>query len=212
MISLVPMLNYAAMLTVQLTALGVLYSFIIGIIGNLVYYYRIPGLDVIVKSYTELSRNTPLLAQLFFLFFGLPQLGIILSGFTSGVIALSFLGGSYMIEAIRGGIQAVSKNQLEVSMSLSLSRTQTLIYIVMPQAVRTSLQPIVANVIFLLRESSLIGAIGVPELMQVSRSEISMFFRTDEVLIMLSLYYLFLIAPISLFFFFLQRRLRYDRK
>lgn len=211
MISIIPLFNDAARLTVHITALGVLFSLIIGLLGNLVYYYRIPVLDKIVATYTELSRNTPILAQLFFLFFGLPQLGITWSGFVCGVIALSFLGGSYMIEALRGGIEAVSKLQMESSQALALSKTQTLVFVVLPQAVRTSLQAISANVVFLLRESSLIGAIAVPELMQVARSEISMFFRTDEVLIMLTIYYLILISPISLFFYFVERRLRYGR-
>ena len=211
MLSLIPMFNNAAMLTVQLTAYGVFYSLIIGLIGNLIYYYRIPVLTSFVKGYIELSRNTPILAQLFFLFFGLPQLGIVLSGFVCGVIALSFLGGSYMIEAFRGGIESVSKTQIETAHSLGLSRTQILLFVIIPQAIRTSLQSIIANVIFLLRESSLVGFIAVPELMQIARSEIAMFFRTDEVLIMLTIYYFLLIAPISLFFYFLERRLRYGR-
>lgn len=210
--SLIPLMTSAAGYTVRLTFWGVLISLTIGLLGNLVYYYKIPVLKQIVAVYTELSRNTPIIAQLFFLFFGLPQFGIMLSGFASGVIALSFLGGSYMIEALRGGMEAVSKLQMESSQALALSPTQILIYVVLPQAVRTSLQAISANIVFLLRESSLIGAIAVPELMQVARSEISMFFRTEEVLIMLSLYYILLIAPISLFFYWLEKKLRYGNK
>ncbi|MCL1935278.1 MAG: amino acid ABC transporter permease [Defluviitaleaceae bacterium] len=211
MISIIPLMTSAATYTIKITVLGVFFSFLIGIAGNIVYYYKIPFLSGFFKGYTEISRNTPIIAQLFFLFFGLPQVGITLSGFVCGVIALSFLGGSYMVEALRSGIESVSKIQKESGFALALSKTQILVYIILPQALRTSLQGLFANVIFLLRESSLIGAIAVPELMHVARSEISMFFRTEEVLLMLTFYYIILIAPISIFFTFLEKRLRYAR-
>lgn len=208
MISIIPTFNSAALLTIRLTFLGVIYSLIIGLLGNFIYYYKIPILTPIVKFYTELSRNTPLLAQLFFLFFGLPQIGIVLSGFASGVIGLTFLGGSYMIEAIRGGVYAVGKTQIESASSLAFSKTQILVYIIIPQAIKTAIPSISANAIFLLRESSVVGSIAVMELMHVSRTEISIFFRTNEVLIMLTIYYFILIAPLSLLFYYIERRLR----
>jgi len=209
--NLIPLFNRASLVTIRLTAWGVLLSLLVGIIGNLIYYYKIPGLSWLMKAYTELSRNTPLLAHLFFLFFGLPVLGIHFSGFVCGVIGLTFLGGSYMMEALRGGIEAVSKTQKESAESLGLSRTQILIFIIMPQAIRTALPTLAANVIFLLRESALVSIIAVPELMHIARSEIGMWFRTDEVLIMLTLYYLLLIGPLSLLFYFMERRLKYGR-
>ena len=210
--NLIPLFNSAAWVTVRLTFWGVLCAFIVGLLGNIVYYYKIPGLTWLMKAYTELSRNTPLLAHLFFLFFGLPAMGIHLSGFACGVIGLTFLGGSYMMEAMRGGIEAVAKTQRESAASLGLSSSQMLIFVVMPQAFRTSLSALAANVIFLLRESALVSVIAVPELMHIARSEIGMFFRTDEVLIMLTLYYLVLIGPLSLLFLYLERRLKYGRR
>lgn len=209
--NLIPLFNQAALVTIRLTAWGVLYAFLVGVAGNLVYYYKIPVLSWFMKAYTELSRNTPLLAHLFFLFFGLPALGIHMSGFTAGVVGLTFLGGSYMMEAIRGGIEAVSKTQRESAESLGLSRKQILAYVIMPQAFRTALAALSANVIFLLRESALISVIAVPELMHIARSEIGLWFRTNEVLIMLTLYYLLLIGPLSLLFISLERRLRRGR-
>jgi polar amino acid transport system permease protein len=86
-----------------------------------------------------------------------------------------------------------------------------LLHIILPQALRTALAALSANVIFLLRESSLIGVIAVPELMQIARSQIGMFYRTDEVLIMLIAYYLLLIGPLSLLFTQIERRLRHGR-
>ena len=208
MLDIVPLLNRAAIMTARLTFFGVLIALAVGVVGNIVYYYRIPVLSAFFAFYTELSRNTPIIAQLFFLFFGLPALGITLSGFVCGVIALGFLGGSYMLEAMRGGIEAVSHSQKETAASLGLSKSRILWHIIAPQAIRTSLPAIAANTIFLLRESSLIGVIAVPELMHVARSQIGMFFRTNEVLIMITLYYLLLIGPLSLVFMALERKLR----
>lgn len=209
--SLVPLFNRAVIVTIQLTLYGVLLSLIIGIIGNIIYYYKVPVLRQLTTAYTELSRNTPVLAQLFFLFFGLPALGIMLSGFTSGVIALSFLGGSYMIEALRSGIEAVSHSQKETAVSLGLTKNQILRHILIPQAVRTAFPSLSANVIFLLRESSLVGVIAVPELMNVANRQIGMFFRTNEVLLMVTIYYLLLIAPLSVIFKAVERRIRVGR-
>ena len=204
--SIIPLFNSAAIVTLQLTFLGVFFSIIIGILGNIVYYYNIIVLKQIFKAYTELSRNTPILAQLFFLYFGLPQFGIMLSGFLTGVIALSFLGGSYMLEALRGGIDSISKTQKETAASLALSKSQALWLIIMPQAAKTSLAAISANIIFLLRESSMVGFVAVAEIMHVANAQIGMFFRTNEVLLLVSIYYLVLILPISLVFMFVERR------
>ena len=209
--NLVPLFNQASIVTLRLTGLGVLFALLVGVLGNVIYFYKVPGLVRVMKMYTELSRNTPLLAHLFFLFFGLPVLGIHLSGFVCGVIGLTFLGGSYMMEAIRAGVEAVGKSQRESAQSLALSKTQMLVYVILPQAARTALPALAANVIFLLRESALVSVIAVPELMHIARSEISMFFRTNEVLTMLTLYYLLLIGPLSVLFYVLERRLRLGR-
>jgi len=212
MLSLIPLFNQAALVTLRLTGLGVFFALLVGILGNIIYYYKIPGATWLMKAYTELSRNTPILAHLFFLFFGLPAIGINLSGFVCGVIALAFLGGSYMMEAIRGGIEAVGKAQRESAQSLALSRSQIFVHIITPQALRTAMPALAANVIFLLRESALVSVIAVPELMLIARSQISMFFRTNEVLLMLTAYYVLLIAPLSVLFYLLERRLRYGRR
>jgi polar amino acid transport system permease protein len=90
---------------------GTLYSLVIGAFCAIVRYYRVPALRQIAGAYIELSRNTPLMIQLFFLYFGLSRVGIRFEGFTCAVIGLSFLGGSYMAEAFRGGLEAVGKTR-----------------------------------------------------------------------------------------------------
>ena len=91
-----PLYLEAAKLTLTIASIGILISLVIGLVASLVLYYRMPLLSQLVTVYVELSRNTPLLVQLFFLYFGLPKIGIRLSPELCGVIGLSFLGGAYM--------------------------------------------------------------------------------------------------------------------
>ena len=101
--------------------LGILLSLVIGVICAVITTYKVKSLTWLVKGYIELSRNTPLLIQVFFLYFGLSKIGLKLDGFTCGIIGLAFLGGSYMAEAIRGGLEAVSKGQIESALSIGLT-------------------------------------------------------------------------------------------
>ena len=92
----VPMYQTAALLTLRIALWGVLFSFLLGLFCSLIQYYKVPVLRRIVGVYIELSRNTPLLVQLFFLYFGLPKLSVVISSESCAVIGLAFLGGSYM--------------------------------------------------------------------------------------------------------------------
>jgi polar amino acid transport system permease protein len=166
-------------------------------------------LKTIVQVYIELSRNTPLLIQLFFLYFGLTKLGITLSEYVCAVIGLSFLGGSYMAEAFRSGLEAVSKSQIESGLSIGLSKAQLVRYVVLPQAFSVSMPSLGANCIFLLKETSIVGAIAVVDLMNVTKNLIGMYYQTFESLLMLVAVYLIMILPLSFFLTWLERKVRY---
>ena len=121
-----PWYTDAALLTLRVGALGIVLALAAGLVVALVRYNRIPVLAQTAAIYTELSRNTPLLVQLFFLYFGLPKIGVRLSGEWCAVIGLIFLGASYMAEALRSGLTAVEKIQTESARVLGLSPLQTL--------------------------------------------------------------------------------------
>ncbi|HHU18891.1 MAG TPA: amino acid ABC transporter permease [Bacilli bacterium] len=199
----------ALILTLSLGCWGILFSFIIGLICSLISYYQIRGLKRIVSIYIELSRNTPLLIQLFFLYFGLPQLGIMINSYTCAIIGLTFLGGGYMAEAIRGGLDSVSRTQVEAGLSVGLTQSQVTRYVIFPQAMAIALPSIGANVIFLLKETSVVSAVALADLMFVAKGLIGMYYKTNESLFMLVMAYLIILLPISLLFTFLERRLRY---
>lgn len=204
-----PLYVEAAKLTFRLGMTGILFSLVIGIICSLAGYYRIPVLRQITVAYVELSRNTPLLVQLFFLYFGLPKIGIMLSSEGCAIIGLSFLGGSYMAEAFRSGLEAVEKGQMESALAIGLNRFQVMHYVIFPQALAISVPPLCANVIFLIKETSVFSVVALADLMYVAKDLIGLYYQTDEALFMLVIAYLVLLLPISLAAGLIERRLRY---
>ena len=199
----------AAKLTLGIGLIGILFSVVIGLFCVLVQHYRVPVLRQIAAVYKELSRNTPLLVQLFFLYFGLPKIGIIISSEVCAVIGLSFLGGSYMAEAFRSGLEAIDKIQVESGLSIGLTRMQVMRYVILPQALSISIPALCANVIFLIKETSVFSAVALADLMYVAKDLIGLYYKTDEALLMLVIAYLILLLPVSIFASWLERRLRY---
>ena len=204
-----PLYQKAAVLTLKIGIAGIILSFLIGLFCVAVQNYRIPILRQIVVVYIEISRNTPLLIQLFFIYYGLPKIGIRTDPEACGIAGLAFLGGSYMAEAFRSGIEAIDLIQFESAYSLGLTRRQTLMYVILPQAVSISMPALVANVIFLLKETSVFSAISLMDLMFTAKDLIGLYYQTTECLFLLVVFYLLILLPVSLAGRLLERRLRY---
>ncbi len=202
-----PMYLEAALLTLRISALGIAISFCIGLSCALIRYWKVPVLRQAVQLYTELSRNTPLLIQLFFLYFALPRLGIKLSGEQCGILGLSFLGGSYMAECLRAALETVGKAQIESGICLGLNRRQLFRYVLFPQAARLALPGLVANVIFLIKESSVFSAVALADLMFVAKDLIGLYYKTGEALLLLVAAYAVILLPISIASYYIERSL-----
>ena len=204
-----PMYFDAARLTLGIAALGILFSVLIGALCSVTEYYKLPLLRRIAAAYVELSRNTPLLVQLFFLYFGLPRVGIVLSSEVCATLGLIFLGGSYMAESFRSGLEAVSQTQQEIGLAIGLTPLQVFRYVVLPQATAVALPSFSANVIFLIKETSVFSAVALADLMYVAKDLIGLYYETDIALTMLVGAYLMMLLPISLVFSWIERRLRH---
>lgn len=204
-----PLFQKAAVLTVRLGFMGVLAALVIGAVCSMVLYFRVPVVRHIVSFYIEISRNTPLLVQLFFIYYGLPKLGISTNPYMCGVSGLAFLGGSYMAEAFRSGLDAVPVIQEESAASLGMSRLQIMRYVVFPQAISTSVPALIANVVFLMKETSVFSAVSIMDLMFTAKDLIGMHYNTTESLFLLVFFYLLILLPISIAGSLLERRLRY---
>lgn len=205
----IPMYREAALLTLQLAVVGILLSFLLGLACALVKYFKIPVLRRIIGAYIELSRNTPLLIQLFFLYFAFPRMGIKLTSVQCAVIGLTFLGGSYMEETFRAALESVSRIQIESAQCIGLTRRQVTQYVILPQAVSVSIPGFCANVMFLIKETSVFSAVALADLMYVAKDLIGLYYKTDEALTLLCVSYFILLLPVSVIAAFAERRLRY---
>ena len=205
----VPMYWEAAKLTLSLAFWGILFSLILGFACAMALYYKVKGLRHVVTAYIELSRNTPLLIQLFFLYYGLTRVGLKLSSTACAVIGLTFLGGSYMAEAFRSGLEAVQRGQIESGLSLGLKNGQLMWYVILPQALAVSMPALGANLIFLIKETSMFSAVALADLMFVAKDLIGMYYKTNEALLMLVVAYLIILLPLSLLMSWLERRVRH---
>ena len=204
-----PLFREAAWLTLRLGLLGILFAVLIGLACATVRYWKVPVLRGVAAVYIEISRNTPLLIQLFFIYYGLPKLGIRTDPAACGVGGLAFLGGSYMAEAFRSGLEAVEVIQLESALSLGMTRAQALRYVILPQAVSVSVPPFMANVIFLLKETSVFSAVSLMDLMFTAKDLIGLYYSTTESLFLLVVFYLLILLPVSLLGSVLERRIRH---
>lgn len=205
----IPQYFQAAKLTLGLSFVGILLSIIVGLICAIIKYYKIPVLRQIVSIYIEFSRNTPLLIQLFFLYFAFPRMGIKLSSVQCAIIGLTFLGGSYMEETFRSALDSVSKVQIESAQCIGLSKRQITQYVILPQAISVSIPGFCANIMFLIKETSVFSAVALADLMFVAKDIIGLHYKTDEALTLLCIFYFILLLPISILAFFAERRLRY---
>ncbi|MDD7363201.1 MAG: amino acid ABC transporter permease [Peptoniphilus sp.] len=199
----------AAKLTVSIGMIGVVGSLLVGLILAFIRIEKIPVLNGIAGAYIELSRNTPLLIQLFFLYFGLPKIGIVLSSEACAIVGLIFLGSSYMAETFRSGLEAVDDRQIEAAKSIGLTSSQRMRYVVLPQAIAVAVPSIGANIIFLLKETSVFSAVALADLMYVAKDLIGIYYETDEALLLLVLSYLVILVPVAIIFSLLERRLRH---
>ncbi|WP_216071428.1 amino acid ABC transporter permease [Acinetobacter proteolyticus] len=206
--SVLPQFYAATLMTLKISLIGIVLSILLGLICSVISTYQVRVLNKIVKVYIEVSRNTPLLIQLFFLYYGLPKIGIKLDGFTCGVIGLTFLGGSYMAEAFRAGLQSVAQGQIDSARSVGLNAVQVFQYVVFPQALSLSIPAIGANCLFLIKESSILSAIAVVELLFVTKDLIGMDYKTTEALFLLIMAYLIILLPVSALTSYLEYRSR----
>ncbi|WP_418184723.1 amino acid ABC transporter permease [Aliarcobacter vitoriensis] len=204
-----PLFQQALLVTIKLSFIGIFFSLIIGLVCNLILARENVFLNSLVNAYIEISRNTPLLIQLFFLYYGLPKFGIKIDEQVCAIIGLSFLGGSYMSEALRAGIEAVHKNQIEAGLSLGMNKAQLFRFVILPQALSISIPLLTANAIFLVKETSVVGIIAVKELVSLSKTLIGVYYNTYETMFMLVVFYLIILLPLSFILSYIERRVRY---
>ena len=186
--------------TLVLAALSILFGSIIGTLGAVGRSFGPRWLSLIIAGYVELIRNTPLLIQLYFVFFSLPMFGLKFSSNTAAIIALSIHLGAYATEILRAGIAAVPRGQIEAAKSLGLSSYRIIRHVVLVPAVRAVYPALSGQYILQLMGTSIVGAIAAEELTAIANNLVMETFRSFEVYIVIAVIYFVLIQGTSLLF------------
>lgn len=194
-----------ALATLRLSAISMVLTLGLSILGALVRTSGPRPARMLIAGYVEIIRNTPLLVQIFFIFFGLPSFGIRLSADTGALIALTLNGTAYTIEIVRAGIESIGAGQSEAATALGLRRLQVFRLIVMPQALRVIVPPLGSQFILLMLNSSIASAIAADELTSVALNIQGRTFRAFESFIVAGAIYLLLSLAFSGAFFLLER-------
>jgi len=197
--------------TLIISFIALIASFFLGAIIAVMRITPIAPLRWIGTIYVEFFRNIPLLVIAFFFYFGTPALGMDLSGFTAGTIALTIYTAAFIAEAIRSGILSVPKGQTEAARSSGLSYIQTMRMIILPQAIKIVIPPIGNQFINLVKNSSILALIAGTELMYQADLISAKTFVVFDVYIFAALFYLIITIPLSVGVNYLERRLANGR-
>jgi polar amino acid transport system permease protein/putative glutamine transport system permease protein len=199
-----------ALLTVEVCALALAGSVILGMLVAIARTSQVAWVRWLAFAYVDLFRNIPFLVQLFFFYYGLPEIGIYIDAFTTGVIALSISGGAYASDAIRAGILAIDNGIIEAAEVSGLPRRVIFTRIVLPIALRTSVRPLGSVLINMILTSSILSTITLNELTGNARIVTSETFRPFEVYVVLLLVYAALTYLVSIGIGLLHRWLNRD--
>ncbi len=204
--SILPELFQGLLVTMQVVVLGFLLAVLVGLVLAIAQSSKRKWLLRLSSGYLSFFRHTPLMVQLYVLFFAFPLAGITLPAISTGVIGLGLYYGAYIAEAYRGAIEGVPEGQWEAARALDLDTATTWQRIILPQALRPML-PILGNyLIGMFKETPLLAVITIPELFQAAKQIAGMTYRYNEPYTMMALMFLAISVPTSLLFKLLERR------
>lgn len=193
-----PMLLVGAGVTIEITAVSVAIGFLIGLFVGIARICQVKILRIIATIYADCIRGTPLLVQIFLIYFALPIVtGQRVEPFVAAVAACGINSGAYVSEIFRAGIQAIDVGQMEAGRSLGLSWWQTMYYVILPQAVRNILPPLGNEFIAMLKDSSLVSVIGFEELIRRGQLIIAQTYGSFEIWTTVAILYLIMTLAIS---------------
>ncbi len=197
LVAQLPALMRGLLMTVYVSAVSIVLSVAVGVVGAAFRLLRIPLLSPLVVAYVEFIRNTPLLVQLFFIFYGLPAVGLKFSVFWSGAVCLTVWAGAFQVENVRGGLAAVGKGLQEAALSLGHPPVQFFRLVALPLAIRVSLPAMLNTSISLLKNSAFLQTIGLVEMNFVAVDRMASDFRAIEMFTAICALYLGLVLALS---------------
>jgi polar amino acid transport system permease protein len=201
-----PLFLWGALGTLEISAIAVLCGLVIAIAGALAKLSKRRSLRSIATAYVEVIRNTPLLVQLFYFYFGLPAVGINANAFSVAIVALTINCGAYSTEIIRAGIQSIHRGQTEAGLSLGMTSWQVFRYVILMPTLRVVWPPLASQFIATLLGSSIVSVISAEELTYAGLFLESRTFRTFEIFFAITIIYLLMSQFFSLLFYLTGRR------
>ena len=203
----IPYLAAGAVVTLELSALGMLFGTTIGAVAGLASMSENRIARGIVRAYVYFVRGTPALVQVFLVYFAMPQFGLELSAFWSGVVALSFNAGGFIAEIVRSGLQSIDAGQTEAAKAIGMTNRQSILFILLPQSLRRITPPLTNEVITLVKSSSLLSVISISELTRSAQAIIAAKFTPFELYAELAVFYLVIISILAKISEYVERRL-----
>lgn len=205
----IPLLIKGAGVTLEITALAVGFGLLVGLCLGLGQLSKLRILRWPCKIYVDVIRGTPLLVQIFIIYFALPNIiGHRIDPFVAAVTACSLNSGAYVAEIFRAGIQSISLDQMRAGLSLGMTTAQTMRYIILPQAIKRIIPPLGNEFIAMLKDSSLVSVIGFEELTRSGQLIIAETYATMEIWTVVAILYLVMTLTITQLVGFMERRLR----
>jgi polar amino acid transport system permease protein len=201
-----PAFIQGAVVTLELTAVGLVMGLVLGLLVALARVYGRPWIRRLAIGYIELFRGTPVLVQLFLIYFGLPGLGITLSRMTSAFLALGFNSGAYQAEYLRGAILAIGEGQMMAGRAIGMSRVKTIRYIILPQALRLVIPAWSNEPISLLKTTAIAFLIAVPDLMTRAKAVAAQTYDPVGAYLAVAVVYLVLVFILDELLKFMERR------
>jgi polar amino acid transport system permease protein len=187
---ILPVLGWASIVTVQATILGFILAAVLGLVFAILRMSENPLISIPIAGFVEFIRSTPLLIQIFFIYFVLPEFGITLNALTAGILALGMHYGTYCSEVYRAGLEGVPRGQWEAATALNLSPYDTFKDVIIPQAIPPVVPALGNYLVALFKETPLLSAIAVLELMQTAKILGSQTFRYTEPITLVGLFFL----------------------
>lgn len=211
-----PLLIEGLKVTVLIAIISIVIGIVLGLISCLCGLSKNKVLKSISAVYIWIIRGTPMIVQAFIVFFAIPQLiqvmnpSFKLDAFTAGIITLSLNVGAYMSEIFRAGIQAVDKGQMEAARSLGLSKTQAMTKIVLPQAFKISIPPIVNQFIITVKDTSILSVIGLAEVVNKAKQYVGKTYQFFATYILVAAFYLIVISILMVVSKFVEKKFSYE--
>ncbi|MBE7033722.1 MAG: amino acid ABC transporter permease [Ruminococcaceae bacterium] len=216
--SSIPLLNEGIKLTVTISVFSLIFGMLIGFISCIMSISKIRILKFISGTYIWIIRGTPMLVQALIIHLAMPQFiqtfnpAFRIEPYTSGLITLSLNAGAYLSEIFRGGITAVPKGQSEAARSLGMSKTKTMLRVILPQAIKISIPSMVNQFIITIKDTSILSVIGLAEIANRAKQYVGSTYNYFATYVLVAIYYLVVISILMVVSRWLEKKLSYEHK